>query len=223
MTSQLKCAAALLLLASACTRGVIGPRDSLTRQPIPLAALHTTSGQIDKLDEFQARVSHASVRAELTPPSAAGIELKFVYLGETAQTIPLASGELRRQLGLKLLSYNTCNVTYVMWRFAPRAQIHVSQKVNLGQTRHEECADRGYQEIAASWKSDALPVVLPGKEHRLSARLKDAQLSVSVDGAVIWRGTVTPPASTGVAPQVGIRSDNAQFSFSLNAVTDEEP
>jgi hypothetical protein len=203
----------LLLLLCACT-----PRAGVTRQPIPIASLQTTSGQIEKLDAFEARVAVPGMRAELTPPTAAGIELKFVYEGETTQLVPLASGEMRHQLGLKLLSYNTCNVTYVMWRFAPLAQIHVSQKANLGQSRHEECGDRGYREIAASWKSDALPAVVPNKEHRLTAQLERDQLHVSVDGTVVWRGTVPLPAAAGVAPQIGIRSDNARFRFSLSAV-----
>jgi len=212
----------LLLLASACTRGVIGPRGAFTREPIPVAALHATSGQLEQLDAFQARVAVPMLRAQVTPPTAAGIELRFVYEGATTQAAKLASGELRRQLGLKLLSFDSCNVTYVMWRIAPRAQVHVSQKVNAGQTRHEECGDRGYTDLEPSWHSDALPAVLPGQEHRLTVRLRSDQMRVSVDGVVVWRGAVPLPAGSMPSPYVGIRSDNARFRFSLSGVVDTE-
>lgn len=212
----------LLLLVGACTRGVIGPRAALTREPIPIAALNATSGQLERLGEFQARVAVPTLRAEAQPKTAAGIELRFVYEGATTRGAPLASGELRRQLGLKLLSFDSCNVTYVMWRLSPRAQIHVSQKVNVGQTRHEECGDHGYREIEASWKSSALPTVQPDKEHRLTARIQHDQLRVSVDGVVVWRGVLPLRASGGAAPRVGIRSDNAIFRFSLSGVVDAD-
>jgi hypothetical protein len=210
-----------LLITSACTRGVIGPGS----EPIPVAALHATSGQLERLDAFRARVVAPVLRAQVPQPTAAGVELRFVYEGATTQAAKLGSGELRRQLGLKLLSFDSCNVTYVMWRLAPRAQIHVSQKANAGQTRHEECGDRGYRDLEPSWHSAALPLVLPGQEHRLTARLRSHQLRVSVDGVVVWRGAVSLPAGSVTSPQVGIRSDNAKFRFSLSGVmdTDAEP
>jgi hypothetical protein len=212
----------LLVLAAACTQGVIGPRGALVRERIPVASLHATRGQLEQLDAFQARVAVPVLRAQVSPPTTTGVELRFVYEGATAQTAPLASGELRRQLGLKLLSFDSCNVTYVMWRLAPRAQIHVSQKVNAGQTRHEECGDRGYRDLEPGWHSDALPAVLPDQEHHLTARRSGDQLRVSVDGAVVWRGAVPLPAGSVASPHVGIRSDNAKFRFSLSGVLETE-
>src|SRR6202044_499948 len=42
-------------------------------------------------------------------------EIRFRYLGASQESKPLASGELRRQIGLKLQAEDACNVVYAMW------------------------------------------------------------------------------------------------------------
>jgi hypothetical protein len=213
---QLSCAA---LLLAGCTTGVIGPRgDSvLTHTPIAISELHTTSGELETVDRQHARIRAPSVRTELARTGPVGIELTFIYEGETKQTVPLASGEQRTQLGLKLLSFDSCNVTYVMWRMKPQATLQVSQKRNPGQTRHEQCSDAGYHTVPASWQTNQLPPVLPGQEHKLSAQIIREQLEVKVDDQPAWRGNL-PRSDSSTQAHVGLRADNAAFQFSLSAI-----
>ncbi|MEA2752645.1 MAG: hypothetical protein QOI41_6788, partial [Myxococcales bacterium] len=55
------------------------------------------------------------VRAVIAGDRSRAAELAFVYRGPSVSTAPLANGELRRQIGLKLRAQDTCNVVYVMW------------------------------------------------------------------------------------------------------------
>src|SRR5579871_2250732 len=85
---------------------------------IPRAQLCVTEGTIDPAGK-QMSVSVSKMRAYLTEPTAQAVEMKFLYLGATSGEKPLASGEMRRQLGLKLRSQDPCNLVYVMWRIEP--------------------------------------------------------------------------------------------------------
>jgi hypothetical protein len=51
---------------------------------------------------------------------------------------PLASGELRRQIGLKLQAEDTCNLIYAIWHIEPDAMVAVSVKRNAGMHTHEQ-------------------------------------------------------------------------------------
>ena len=71
-------------------------------------------------------------------------ELAFVYRGPSREETRLASGELRRQIGLKLRARDTCNVVYVMWQLEPEPRILVSMKRNPGLSTHAGCGAGGY-------------------------------------------------------------------------------
>ena len=177
--------------------------------------LRVTSGAIES--EGAGRFSNRSptLRAWLgsTPRSAA--ELEFVYRGPTGEDAPLASGELRRQIGLELRARDSCNVVYVMWHIEPAPGIVVSVKSNPGQSRHAECRDRGYSFLQPI-TSDPAPPVAPGRPHVLGAAIRGRRLHVSTDGQESWVGEL-PVAAFEFDGPVGVRSDNANFSAALRA------
>jgi len=146
-----------------------------------------------------------------TPRSA--VEMEFVYQGATLQAAPLASGQLRRQIGVELRAQDSCNVVYVMWHVEPERGIVVSVKNNPGQSRHRQCGDRGYTVLTPE-QVHAVPPVRKGERHLLTAVLSDRELVVSVDKVRTWVGRL-PPAALGFDGPVGIRSDNGQFDVRL--------
>ncbi|MGI8569780.1 MAG: hypothetical protein ACR2KT_12280 [Methylocella sp.] len=56
----------------------------------------------------------ASSRAVALASGGRSAEIRFRYLGPSAETKPLASGELRRQIGLNSGRRITCNLVYAM-------------------------------------------------------------------------------------------------------------
>ncbi len=141
------------------------------------------------------------------------VELRFTYLGPTATTVPLGSGELRRQFGVKLRAQDTCNVLYVMWHIEPSQNLAVSIKRNEGQTRHEQCRDRGYTNLLPTIIGP-VPKVEIGAPHRLRAEIEDQHLTVLIDDQLAWEGFVGEPTGALYGP-VGIRSDNGRFAFEV--------
>ncbi|HTV25233.1 MAG TPA: hypothetical protein VMG12_41350 [Polyangiaceae bacterium] len=200
--------------------GIGGGEDTGSRPSRALVAfeagdLRVTSGAVES--EAPGRFSNRSptLRAWLgnTPRSAA--ELDFVYRGPTAESAPLASGELRRQIGLELRARDTCNVVYVMWHIEPSPGIVVSVKSNPSQSRHAECRDRGYSFLQPI-TSEVAPLVAPGQPHVLAAAIRGRRLHVSTDGRESWVGEL-PVAAFEFDGPVGVRSDNADFSAALRA------
>jgi hypothetical protein len=155
------------------------------------------------------------MRAVLRDATAgAPFRVQFVYRGPTVRDIPLASGELRRQFGVKLRAANTCNVVYVMWHIEPVLTLEVSVKSNPGKTEHWECQDRGYTRLLPSWEASTLPAIEVGMVHSLEVRLEGDALNVWVDEQPAWKGTLPAVAFFADGP-VGIRSDNAVIDFTL--------
>lgn len=186
----------------------------------PLAAvapaeLTATSGQIVAQDGVRFSIASPTLRAELGREPRSAAELSFVYQGPTEGEAPLASGELRRQIGLKLRAQDTCNVLYVMWHIEPSPGIVVSVKSNPGQSRHAECGDRGYAVLAPS-TSLPVPRVEAGRSHVLGAAIRGRELHVTVDGSPSWVGEL-PQAAFSFDGPVGLRSDNGAFSAELRA------
>src|SRR5690606_21988292 len=103
-----------------------------------------TSGEIESVTDGGFSNRSPTLRAWLGRSPRSAAELDFVYHGPTASDAPLASGELRRQIGLELRAQDSCNVLYVMWHISPEPGLVVSVKSNPGQTRHAECGARGY-------------------------------------------------------------------------------
>jgi hypothetical protein len=138
-----------------------------------------------------------------------------VYQGPTHGDAPLASGELRRQIGLKLRARDGCNVVYVMWHIEPSPGIVVSVKSNPGQSRHAECGDRGYSFLEPTSSKPVAPIA-PGQSHVLATEIRGRVLLVKTDGQQSWQGEL-PPAALEFDGPVGVRSDNGEFSVELRA------
>jgi hypothetical protein len=177
-----------------------------------LSELHVESGVIEVgPDDLALRSS--TVRATLGAKPRSALELSFLFRGDSAETAPLASGELRQQLGIKLRAQNTCNVVYVMWHIAPSTGIHVSVKSNPGQSQHAECVDNGYLQLSPSFTRAVAPIEA-GQPRSLEARIEGTTLRVSVDGSVVWDGPLPATAFEFDGP-VGLRSDNGDFDVGL--------
>jgi hypothetical protein len=183
--------------------------------PVRPRELQVTSGSIVAGAAEQFGIRSPTLRAELgtTPRSAA--EIEFVYRGPTQTDAPLSSGELRRQIGLKLRAQNTCNVVYVMWHIEPARGIVVSVKNNPGQTRHAECGAGGYSFLEPLQAEPVAPIRV-GEPHVLSAAITGDELHVEADGVRSWTGRLPPSVFTFDGP-VGLRSDNGDFDVTLRA------
>ncbi len=174
-----------------------------------------TNGVISALPNGRLAIDTPSSRAVVRIVTAQTAEIRFRYLGPSESSKPLASGELRRQIGLKLRAQDTCNLLYVMWHLEPDAKIAVAIKHNPGKHTHEECHAGGYVPIKARTSAD-LPKVLPGESHTLRAELHRNDLTLVADGRVVWEGTVENSIAEFDGP-VGLRTDNARFEFEYYA------
>jgi hypothetical protein len=161
------------------------------------------------------RINVPMLRAWVGQHPRSAVEVEFTYIGPSAALAPLASGEVRRQIGVELRARDGCNLLYVMWRIEPTQQLVVSLKSNPGQQRHSECGDRGYLTLDPD-ATDALPAVIAGEPHVLRANLSGETLEVFVDGRSRWRGRL-PEAAASLQGPVGLRSDNARFDVRLRA------
>jgi hypothetical protein len=137
----------------------------------------------------------------------------FKYLGPTAQTSKLASGAVRRQLGLKLRAKDGCNLIYVMWRISPTPELVVSTKANPGKSIHKQCGANGYKDVGPTFRG-ALPAIAVGSSHTLSASLAGGRLNVFADARLVWQGPVATPGFWGPA---GLRTDNVAIDFTFSA------
>ena len=156
-------------------------------------------------------VSDPTFRGVVPNSDGNAAELRFAYLGASAQTALLASGELRRQVGLKLRAQDGCNLLYVIWRIEPSDGLVVSLKRNPGARNHDECGADGYVELPAAFAA-ALPLVEIGAEHWIRARLAGQTLSVWVDERIAWQGDVGADAlarSTGPWAHVATTADSS--------------
>jgi hypothetical protein len=177
--------------------------------------LSVTSGELSAQEQGRFLIRSPTFRAELGHAPRSRVELSFVYRGPTEDLAPLASGEQRRQIGLKLRARDSCNVVYAMWHIAPSSKIVVSVKSNPGQSRHAECGDHGYQFPEPVSKKVA-PRIEPGKLHVLRAEMQGRTLLVKTDGETSWEGEL-PAAAFDFDGPIGLRSDNGEFSVALRA------
>ncbi len=144
-------------------------------------------------------------------------EIHFQYLGPSQDSKPLASGEVRRQIGLKLRAQDGCNLVYAMWRLEPRSRVVVSIKRNEGQHTQQQCGIRGYIDFKSQDHGE-LPSIRPGEHHRLRAELQGKALTVKADGKLAWHGSLGSETALPVGPP-GLRTDNGQFVFEYFAST----
>src|SRR4051794_10850143 len=138
---------------------------------------------------------------------AATARLRFRLLGASDEVVPLGSGLVRQQIGLKLRAADPCNLVYVMWRTAPDSRIAIFVKRNPGQTTSAECGNRGYTDVATVPAAGAAD----GGEHVLEARTRRTadgglRLTVLTDG-VVWDRELLPAALVGgLEGPIGVRS-----------------
>ena len=176
-----------------------------TEEPIRL--------EIDPLPDGRLSVNVAKMRAYVNAYTQPVAQLRFTYLGSTPNEAPLASGEMRRQLGLKLRAQDACNLVYAMWRIEPESKLVVSVKSNPGEHTSAQCGNRGYQNIKPL-HSSPLPSLRAGDKHTLRAEMNGAEMKVFADNSLAWEGSVGPDALAFNGP-VGIRSDNARLQINL--------
>lgn len=183
-------------------------------EPVALASLCVTQGRLfARADGQRIGLHDGAVRAVIAGDRSHAAELVFRYQGPSAFAAPLASGELRRQIGLKLHAQDTCNVVYVMWHLEPVPKIAVSVKHNPGAATHRECGDRGYLNVQPQ-TSTAPPSIERGARHALRVELEGSYLRVTADAVVVWTGRLPGAAATFDGP-AGFRTDNGAFEVEL--------
>jgi hypothetical protein len=140
-------------------------------------------------------------------------QMQFTYLGSTPNEAPLASGEMRRQFGLKLRAQDACNLVYAMWRIEPESKLVVSVKNNPGEHTSAQCGNRGYQNIKPL-RSSPLPSLRAGDTHSLRAQMNGAEIRICADDSLLWIGSVGAGALSFDGP-AGMRADNARLEIYL--------
>ncbi len=188
-------------------------------KPVARNALEVTAGQVGEKDGYLV-ITHPEVRAQELAKTARAAKLVFTFQGPTEQQSKLASGEVRRQIGLKLRTRNTCNLLYIMWRLDDKEFIAVAVKRNPGQSTHQQCGANGYMSIAPTFqeKGALFPSAKDGKPHTLEAEITkpDAtryDLVVKADGKVVWRGSIDAKLLNDIDGPAGFRTDNGKFTF----------
>jgi hypothetical protein len=189
-----------------------GPQ-SFQWMPAPRANLCVTEGTIEELPGQRLSVSVPKMRAYVNAFTQPVAEVHFTYLGSTGNEAPLASGEMRRQFGLKLRAQDACNLVYAMWRIEPESKLVVSVKSNPGEHSSAQCGNRGYQNIKPR-RSVPVPTLSSGEAHVLRAEMNGAEMQVFADNSLVWEGSVGADALAFDGP-VGIRSDNARLQIDL--------
>jgi len=182
---------------------------------VPQGELRVTEGTLAARPGGE-EVAGPRLRAEAPGRRGDRAEMVFTYLGPSREGVPLASGELRRQLGLKLRAQDACNLVYVAWRFDPTPGIAVQVKRNEGMTRSAECGARGYRTVRPRF---AVPVAPPaaGERHALRAEIaEDGVVRVHTDGRLVFEGLL-PADAGGLRGPPGLRADNARALLELRA------
>src|SRR5271167_1240554 len=163
--------------AAALSAAVAIPRPTMMR--ISRQNLCVTEGNIESAGD-KLTVDVPKMRAYVNQATPQIVEAHFTFLGPTGKDIPLGSGEMRRQFGLKLRAGDACNLVYAMWRIEPQSKLVVSVKSNPGQHSSAECGNRGYTNIKPA-KGSSVPILRPGSPHVLRAEMNGEQLKIFVD------------------------------------------
>ncbi|WP_147446777.1 hypothetical protein [Corallococcus sp. CA047B] len=204
------------IVASAPPTALPPPTEDL--EPIPLERLHVTQGKVLEAQKAALGGTRFDIevpRQRAVSPETTGddIGLRFSWLGVTDPVIPLASGDLREQVGLKLRAMDGCNVIYAMWRIAPSAGIVVNFKRNPDDHESGECGNAGYTTVQPRFM-EPLDRLAQGEPHMMRARIDADVLTVYVDGKRVWEGVLPPDALLLEGP-AGMRTDNARVRFEL--------
>jgi hypothetical protein len=210
-------AALVLALVGACSSGkqVDAPsRDGRGADPKPSAKLDPVTGPLCVTKgsaAIGARVGDPTVRAVVKGSSGDAASLTFKFHGDSDTIRELASGQARRQLGLKLRAENGCNLVYVMWRLDPKPMLEVSVKRNPGMKTHKQCGASGYTKIRGE-KALAVPALDKGSTHTLRAEIANHVLAAWIDDQLVWRGDL-PDSVHDLRGPAGLRSDNVAYDL----------
>jgi len=186
-------------------RADAAPEPALALHPVAPAALCVTRGAIAgrAIDEPTTRAFAAGSHGDAA-------QLTFTFGGDSEHARELASGQLRRQVGLKLRAADSCNVVYVMWRLDPRPKLEISVKYNPGKRTHDECGADGYTKVRSS-RAASVPELEAGATHVLRAEIRGDELFAWIDGALAWHGAL-PDEARALAGPAGLRTDNVRLS-----------
>lgn len=223
MFAALGVAAALALAGCSGKRTEAAPERSSPAMSDPEPAVPSIAVAPVAADRLCVTKGAASIGAPVTEPTMRAValgsagdaaSLAFVFRGDTSTSRELASGESRRQLGLKLRAQDGCNLVYVMWRLDPRPSLIVSLKRNPGKRTHKECGAGGYTRIKPARGAALAPVpaLTPDASHTLRAEIASDELHAWIDDQLVWRGSL-PAAARELAGPAGLRSDNVRFDL----------
>ncbi len=208
----------VIVLVAACSHGGgvaldPDPKPQAQLADVATSALCVSMGKLDG-----ASIDVPTFRAVAPGHAGDAAAAKVLVHGASSDARALASGQLRRQLGLKLRAQDGCNLVYVMWRLDPKPKLDVSVKRNAGARTAKECGNGGYTKVKPAWTG-----FLPGLEdrapHELRAEIHGDELDVWIDGKLQWQGAL-PAAAKELAGPAGFRSDNLAFdlvAFSADA------
>jgi hypothetical protein len=134
-------------------------------QQVRRAELDVSAGQVGENRDGYLAIATPEVRATQRAKTARAARLVFTFHGPTKQESKLASGDVARQIGLKLRAKNTCNLLYVMWKLDARERVAVSVKRNPGMSTHKECGAHGYVNVKPAFqeKPGRFPSAKDGK------------------------------------------------------------
>jgi len=180
---------------------------------IPSETFCATAGKVSTLAPTRLEVDMGGMRGIVAGDKSSTAQLTFTYQGPSKTESPLANGEVRRQIGLKLRAVNTCNLVYVMWHVEPTPGVYVSVKSNPGKSTHAQCGANGYINLRPTGGTQP-PQVTAGVKHVLRATLDGRTLRAYADEKLAWEGTLPDVADTLSGP-AGVRSDNGKFDFEV--------
>jgi hypothetical protein len=200
-------------LAVVCLASSVVAQQGPPLQRIDRDRLCVTNGTVSVLANGRLAIdtpsSRAVVQSAATNATDQTAEIRFQYLGPSQGSKPLASGQLRRQIGLKLQAADSCNLIYAMWHIEPDTRVAVSIKLNPALHTHEQCGPRGYLNFQSQ---NGASSVHPGEVHTLRAALHGKDLTVTADGKIAWQGSLGRELVLPFGPP-GFRTDNARFAF----------
>lgn len=204
--------AALVLGYSACQKDARPRMPGVRVASVAADKLCVTHGAVGTQNQ-RLRVEEPVVRAVAPASRGDAAAIKFTYGGPTEESILLASGQLRRQIGLKLRAEDGCNLVYVMWRMEPEPGLEVSIKRNPGKHTHAECGANGYAKVKAK-RNRKVPPLVAGDTHTLHAEIRGDELLAWVDNKLMWSGRLGS-AVDGLQGPAGFRTDNAIADLDL--------
>ncbi len=176
-------------------------------------SLCVTKGKLER-----ARIDVPTFRAVALGHGGDRAAVEVLVSGTTTTTRALASGQERRQFGLKLRAADGCNLVYVMWRLDPQPKLEVSVKRNPGQRISAECGAGGYTKVTPL-VNEVPPELVDGEPHELAAEIVDDTLVAWIDGRITWQGTL-PTSARELAGPAGVRSDNLAWEL-ISLSTDQ--